>query len=178
MRIALVRHGETDWNLTGRLQGVSDMPLNRTGIDQVRRTAGTLGSNNWDVVVSSPLLRAQQSARIIAVRLGKSVSRTYAGLTERDFGDAEGMLGSDALRIWPRLDGPGMESLELVAQRGQEALEAIASDYPSESVIVVCHSFVISHTLRGLGHRLKSDIPNGGIYGLDRTSGGWAMRAS
>lgn len=69
--IIFVRHGETESNRAGRLQGRSDLPMNETGRRQAAAAAMELaGTGPWDVVVSSPLFRARQSAQIIADLLG------------------------------------------------------------------------------------------------------------
>ncbi|MGA7262389.1 MAG: histidine phosphatase family protein, partial [Stellaceae bacterium] len=65
----LFRHGETDWNREGRLQGHTDTPLNATGLAQAQALAESLRPHRLDVVVSSDLARAQTTARIVAEAL-------------------------------------------------------------------------------------------------------------
>ena len=62
--VYLVRHGETDWNRTHRIQGSSDIPLNDTGRAQAARTAALLARRQWDAIYSSPLSRAFETATI------------------------------------------------------------------------------------------------------------------
>ncbi|MET0318796.1 MAG: histidine phosphatase family protein, partial [Rhodococcus fascians] len=78
--LALVRHGETDWNLHGRLQGSSDIPLNDTGRAQAREAVYELSDHSWDLLVSSPLSRAAETADIIGSHLGISRTATYPDL--------------------------------------------------------------------------------------------------
>src|SRR5690606_7043497 len=100
---ALIRHGQTDWNLEGRMQGSTDIPLNATGRDQARVAGGILtdAGEAWDVVVSSPLGRARETASIIAETLGVPLGESYAGLAEQDFGNAEGLLVTEVFERWP-----------------------------------------------------------------------------
>ncbi len=71
MNIYLLRHGETDWNLEGRLQGHEDIGMNQNGINQIEKAAEVLAGcmQNVDVIISSPLSRARKSAEIVAGRL-------------------------------------------------------------------------------------------------------------
>ena len=66
MRLELIRHGQTDWNLADKLQGSSDIPLNDTGRGQALEAAGLLAGVEWSAIVSSPLGRARETAEIIA----------------------------------------------------------------------------------------------------------------
>jgi probable phosphoglycerate mutase len=91
----LFRHGETDWNREGRLQGHTDTPLNATGLLQAQALAETLRPHRLDVVVSSDLSRARTTAQIVAGALGVPLF-TEPGLRETNVGAAEGILWADA----------------------------------------------------------------------------------
>lgn len=88
-RICLVRHGETDWNALGMLQGKTDIPLNQKGINQAKECGEFLKSATWDVVVTSPLTRAKQTAEIVRRFIDKPLIELVEFI-ERDYGDAEG----------------------------------------------------------------------------------------
>ncbi len=90
MKIYLVRHGETDWNKIGRLQGQSDVPLNENGIRLARETAAALSSVPFEAVFSSPLGRAVETARIIRGERDLEI-QTDRRLLEMDFGVMENM---------------------------------------------------------------------------------------
>ena len=94
-RFFLVRHGETEWNRERRIQGVSDIPLNDTGRAQAAALGDILVGHNFDLIVSSPLSRADETARIIAQRLGMPAPITVPDLIERNYGEAEGSSGAD-----------------------------------------------------------------------------------
>ena len=70
MRLELIRHGQTDWNSQDKLQGSSDVPLNDTGRGQALEAARVLAGAEWSAIVSSPLMRARETAQIIAAELG------------------------------------------------------------------------------------------------------------
>jgi probable phosphoglycerate mutase len=159
MVIALIRHGQTDWNRAVRMQGRTDIPLNDEGRAQAREVVAELAESDWDVVVSSPLGRARETAAIIADGLGLELGPTYDGLTEQDFGDAEGMLVADVHDRWPNRDIPGAESDEAVAERGVAALEQIASDYPGQNVLAVAHGTLIRRTLSLISGHEAHDYP-------------------
>jgi len=110
-RLALVRHGRTDWNRRGLLQGHTDTPLDDVGRAQARDTARMLGADAWDTVVTSPLSRAVDTGRIIAAHLGNSIAGTYSDLIERSYGAAEGLTRADAEQRWPDCDFPDLEPM-------------------------------------------------------------------
>jgi len=122
----LVRHGETEWNRDGRIQGWADTPLSERGHEQARELAATLGERSIGAIYSSDLRRAYETAEPLAQRLGLHV-RTTPALRERNFGDNEGRvshevaaeLGTTSGTTWHRADDrhPGGESIREVYGR-------------------------------------------------------------
>ena len=157
---ALVRHGQTDWNAVGRIQGATDVPLNDVGRGQATEAVTPLSEYTWDFVVASPLSRAAETADIIAEDLKLEVIRHLPGLVERNYGPAEGLSAGpklDALRV----DGSygsfrGAEAEDSVSGRGLGALQELAADYPGARIIVVCHGTLIRLSLMAA---LGRDIP-------------------
>jgi probable phosphoglycerate mutase len=145
--LVLVRHGETEWNRIGRVQGLSDIPLNDTGREQARHAGRRLAGERWDAVASSPLLRAADTARIIAAELGLPEPELDAALVERNYGEAEGLTGPE---IDARLGGVvrARESREQVVERVRPALLALAARHPAGRVLVVSHGGVIGSLVR------------------------------
>ena len=169
--LALVRHGETDWNLHGRLQGSSDIPLNSTGRAQASEAVYELEGRRWDLLVSSPLSRAAETADIIGAHLGIERTGTYADLAERHFGAAEGFTDYDAWSRWPHGHYPGLESRENLIVRGLRAIDEIADMHPDSSVIAVAHGGVI-RAIVGALHGIPSPrILNAGVSTLVRQNG-------
>lgn len=142
MEIALVRHGQTDYNLEGRLQGTSDMPLNDTGTEQAHEAARLLTDERWDAVVSSALQRSTVTADIIAAALGLEVSGHYPSLNERAYGEAEGLTKEEAVErfgtVWP-----GQESFEELQRRAVAAIDEIAAAHPVDALVIVGHGTFI-----------------------------------
>ncbi len=89
--LGLFRHGQTDWNINFLLQGVTDIPMNETGIEQIKLAAKAIKAEDWDVILTSPLTRAKQTAEIIASENGFSEIIEQQLLIERSFGEAEGL---------------------------------------------------------------------------------------
>ncbi|GAA1823082.1 histidine phosphatase family protein [Agromyces salentinus] len=151
--LALIRHGQTDWNFAGRLQGRTDIPLNDVGRAQARAAASAYAGGMWQAVVSSPLGRARETARILADALALPLGATYEELLEQDFGAAEGVAVSELATRWPDRDFPGKEPDEEVARRGAAGVVRISADYEGAPVLAVAHGTLIRHTLAGLtGH--------------------------
>ncbi|WP_241990353.1 MULTISPECIES: histidine phosphatase family protein [Cryobacterium] len=175
-KFAIVRHGQTDWNLERRIQGSTDIPLNSTGRSQAAETGLRLSRRHWDAVVTSPLLRAHESARIIAGELDLPAPLVVPELTERHHGQIEGLTFAQRQARFP--DGssvPGLETRQAVLDRVLPALEDVARTYAGREVVVVCHGGVIGTLLRyateGTRPAAGELIPNGSIHEFRWESG-------
>ncbi|HWJ31297.1 MAG TPA: histidine phosphatase family protein [Gaiellaceae bacterium] len=172
--LLLVRHGETDWNRDARWQGHSDTPLNEVGRDQARRLAAELGE--VDVVYSSDLARARETAEILAEPIGLEV-RVDPRLRERGFGAWEGKNAAEIEREfadeharWLAGEAPGAADAEPFTDFGARVEEFVAEvllRHPGETVLVVGHGGTIRviHALaKGLDyvrdHRLIPGVAN------------------
>jgi probable phosphoglycerate mutase len=154
---ALIRHGQTDWNAQRRLQGSTDIPLNDVGRGQARDAGSVLAGYEWDMIVSSPLRRAAETADLIAAGLGLNVARRVPELTERSFGRAEGLQAGPELEAL-RVPGGfrGAESEDEAASRGLGALEALAGEFPGRRVLVIAHGTLLRVSLsRAIGRTLQ-----------------------
>jgi probable phosphoglycerate mutase len=172
MLLALIRHGQTDWNLDGRMQGRTDIPLNDTGRRQALAAASAFAAEPWDVVVSSPLVRARETAEILASELGLPLGESYDDLAEQDFGAAEGTLVSELLTRWPDRDFADKEPDAHVGPRGLRGLERLLHDHRGARVLAVAHGTLIRHTLAEITGHDARDYPR-----LDNLSSSYLRRA-
>jgi broad specificity phosphatase PhoE len=146
--LLLVRHGETDWNRERRWQGHADRPLNEAGRAQARELADRLAADHPPAAIhSSDLVRARETAEIVADRLGLPV-RVDARLREVDVGEWSGLTLAEVEERYPeglrrRLEGgPGWErgeTYEAMGERVLEALHEIAAEAHDGGALVVTH---------------------------------------
>lgn len=162
----LVRHGETDWNRARRIQGASDVPLNGTGREQASMAGSLLALRSFDAVYSSPLSRARETAEIIAAELGLPEPKTVGALTERDYGEAEGLTWEEIERRFPEgVAVPGRETREAVAWRVVPALLALAATHPGAALVVVSHGGAIRSVLEAVDPNTRYGmITNGSVH--------------
>lgn len=172
--IALVRHGETEWNRERRWQGSQGVGLNQTGRCHAVAAARILGGLPWQWMTSSPAVRARQTAAMIADGLGQMPVEIDDELVEQHFGVAEGMPIAEADIRWPHRDYPGKEDRQAVLKRGVAAVERIAAGH-SGNGIVVGHGASIRITLAALTHQDVPRILNGAVSTACRTSNGWEL---
>lgn len=164
--ICLARHGETDWNKRGILQGWTDVPINDLGRHQAHAMAQAYAHAGFDAVWSSPLVRAFETAQIIARILRLPPPSQHEGLKERHFGAIQGIPKDELaelnpaqlaqiLRRNPAAQFVGGESMDEFADRVLGAVSDIGSLHPQQSVLVVTHGWVL-------------DILNRHVAGLPR----------
>ena len=149
VRLILVRHGETAWNVQARYQGQTDVPLSDAGRRQAAALARRLAREKIDVIYASPLERAHRTAASIAAVHGLPVNGD-ARLREMAFGAWEGLTYGEirqrflqALAAWEAdpLDTapPDGESLSQVAARVRSALDDVARVHAGQTVLLVGH---------------------------------------
>ena len=144
MRIGLIRHGITDWNALGKIQGQTDIPLNDEGREQAVALGERLReeSYTWDYVISSGLTRADETGSIIASILSIPVMEPDERLLERSFGQVEGFTAEQREKKWGKdwnqLD-LGQEKNEDIQVRGLAFLEDMWERYPDRNILVISH---------------------------------------
>jgi phosphoserine phosphatase len=154
MRLILIRHGETDWNVEGRYQGQEDPPLNQAGMAQSHQLAEELKDLCLDLLYSSPLQRAHQTARIISDELDIPLF-IEPRFMEIHQGDWQNRLLSDIENLYPDLfqkwqdqpweaAPPNGETLPQVQARVYAALDEIISHHPDQTTGIVCHRIPIA----------------------------------
>lgn len=156
MYIYLLRHGETDWNKEGRIQGHTDIPLNQKGRMQIARIAKGLAGICPDIglMICSPLVRARESAEIAAKVLRYPIDQIIVEpmLIERCFGEAEGMTAEEREEKYPNYQYsdtgyrfPGIEEYEDLMERADSAFQKIVSTYKDrENILIVSHGAILA----------------------------------
>ncbi|WP_324653528.1 histidine phosphatase family protein [Georgenia sp. H159] len=179
--IVLWRHGQTDFNASGRLQGQSDIELNATGVRQAEAAAARIAELGPTRIISSDLVRAMRTAQALGELAGVRVD-AEPRLRERSFGRWEGLTQReiqdgwpDAYRAWRQGEEPegiGADGRQEVGRRVAAAvLEAVADVDDDGVLVVVAHGAAIT---LGLTHLLDLDAAAWfGIGGLDNCA--WAL---
>ncbi|TDB70515.1 MULTISPECIES: histidine phosphatase family protein [unclassified Micromonospora] len=147
-RLIVWRHGNTDWNVASRVQGQTDVPLNDRGRDQARAAAPLLAELRPDVIVSSDLSRAAETAAALAEVTGLPV-RTDVRLRERHFGQWQGLLLTEVAERFPTEyarwragdpdPGAGVEALDDLGRRLGAAFQDAADLAAGGTVVVTTH---------------------------------------
>ncbi|KIL43262.1 histidine phosphatase family protein [Jeotgalibacillus campisalis] len=153
--IGLIRHGVTEWNRSGRAQGHTDIPLSEEGIEQARRVAERIASEDetWDLIISSDLSRARQTAEAIAKELGLQKPIQDDRIREMHLGEIEGLTIEDRVTRWGdnwREQELGIETKDTVAQRGAAFIEEILTQHKGKKILIVSHGGLIGLTLKHL----------------------------
>ena len=174
--VYLVRHGQTDWNLFRKFNGVTDTLLNQTGIAQAKLQAENLRSVSFDACFSSPRTRARQTCEII-----------YQGpivfddrLVEINAGEFEGADQTDAETmklLWKAVmsGDKGTESFKDFMKRGCDFCDMIVKDHKDKNVLIVTHGVIarlINYYFNGKPKDydfLPSVVKNGGLLTFENS---------
>lgn len=177
--ICLIRHGETDWNASGRLQGCEDIEINDAGRLQAALLVEYLKQEHWDLIVSSPLKRALETARIIAAHLPIDQIVIEEGLKERDYGAASGLLPDERRNRFPDGVIPDQEEFEKLRGRAMAALTKIARDHKGKRILVISHGALTNSILYSLSDgefgSFKTRLKNGSINQLVLRGSEWSV---
>ena len=188
----LLRHGETLWNLAGRLQGWQDSPLSAAGAAQAQALAARLAAERVERLVTSDLGRTRATAAPIAARLALATTAD-PGLRERCYGVLEGMTWDEIRSAHPEAYArllardadyviPGGESATQLRDRVVSALDCLARENPDGAVAVVTHGGVLGVVYRHaraipLNMPRTFSVPNGGVNRLRIARGRWSIAA-
>lgn len=152
-RLGIIRHGSTAWNKEGRAQGSTDIPLDEEGLMQAVRLGERLQQEPWDMIISSPLGRARQTAEHIASYMGSIPLLLDDQLREAGGGLIEGTTEDERVERWGedwRALDLGMESSEQITARGLAFVEKVVQAHPDKNILIVSHGSFIRHLLKGL----------------------------
>ncbi|HEU5141141.1 MAG TPA: histidine phosphatase family protein [Bacillales bacterium] len=176
-RIGIIRHGSTPWNKEGRAQGSSDIPLDETGRAEAGKLADRLSTESWDVIYSSNLLRAKQTAEIVGEKVGRQI-QLDPRLREAGGGQIEGTTEEERVlkwgKDWRELD-LGLEKAESVITRGLSFVEEIVAQHENKKILIVSHGSFIRHLLLELLPNASTEwhLKNTSLTTLFKTGNGW-----
>lgn len=170
-QICVARHGETDWNIAGILQGWLDVAINEQGRRQAHQLAAAFADSGFARIYSSPLSRALETAEIISRALQLAPPARHEGLKERNFGAIQGIpkteladlnpvLLQQILKRNPACSFEQGESMDAFASRVLDAISAIAERHPGERVLVITHGWVMDVITRHIRKLPRSAILN------------------
>lgn len=191
-RIIVIRHGETEWNVAKRIQGHGDSSLTAAGVEQAEALARRLALENFDVLLSSDLGRAMQTARRIA-ELSPHEVIPDPRFRERNFGAGEGLTYDEIDRKYPEAFSrvrevdpdyaiPGGESRRQFHERVAKAFESLVREHEGRTVVVVAHGGVLATFYRyvhAIGLEAPHAIPiaNASYNSLKHDGGAFAVEA-
>lgn len=154
MKILVTRHGQTDWNVLEKIQGQTDIELNDIGRQQAEETGRSIRNENIDLIITSPLKRAKETAQIINRNFNVTIIEDNR-LMERNFGKSEGLTKSDIRKlkeinpdindVWnynKNIDFNEMETMENFCNRIYGFLDDMIKNYKDKNILLVTHGGV------------------------------------
>lgn len=144
MKVIVVRHGRTEWNDLKKVQGQADIGLNNKGKEQAKTIAKLLEDKNIDLIFSSPLIRAKETAEII--NANRNVPIVYDNrISERDYGEYEGLHRSefefnDFWTYSKNMNYDKAENIQVFFKRVYDFLDEIKEKYKYKTLVIVTHS--------------------------------------
>lgn len=149
MKVYITRHGETEWNIQGRIQGCLDSPLTEEGVLGAERLANAISVKDIDIIISSPLMRAYRTAKIAVRDLNIPVV-TRDSFREINCGEFQGYGFQEVWEVYSELKDeiksdpynfkyPGGESLKEFNERVISGFEAILEEYKDNNILIVGH---------------------------------------
>lgn len=160
INIIIVRHGKTDWNEKQLMQGKTDIPLNNDGINDAKVLASIIKDKKIDLCFCSPLIRAQQTAKIL---MDESKIIIDDSLVERDFGELEGkkIVFDHIEEYWDyklNYKGQGIESIQDCLKRAKRFLDKIKT-YNNKTILIVSHgAFIKALHFNLIGYDKNTDF--------------------
>lgn len=175
--IGFVRHGVTDWNKAGKIQGQTDTLLNEEGRQQARSLARKFKNEQWDMIYSSDLARAFHTAEIMNEHLGLEIIQD-ARLREVHFGLVEGTTVEERIERWGvnwRDVDVGKEQVESIHARAGALIDDLLLKHRDKRVLLVSHGAFIANSLRFLIPDLDTAerIENASVTTLQLIKGKW-----
>ncbi|PEF25896.1 histidine phosphatase family protein [Bacillus pseudomycoides] len=176
--LGIIRHGSTHWHKEGRAQGNSNIPLDQAGLSEAYKLAERLATEKWNVIYSSDLLRAKQTAEAIEKNIENIEIHLDPRLREVSGGQIEGTTEDERISKWGdnwrELD-LGIESADSVKARAIPFIEEITYKYPNKNILIVSHGSFIKQLLKELvPHLSMIESPkNTSITKIIKIENGW-----
>lgn len=162
IKLYIVRHGQTDWNVQKLLQGTTDIELNDEGIKQAEELSKKIDLDKIDICFCSPLKRTRQTANILN---GNKINIIYDNMiVERGFGDYEGKLINFDLIVsqWDyKLNDSShnIESIQDCLLRAKRFIDKIKQEYPNKTILIISHgSFIKTLHFNIIGYDANTDF--------------------
>ena len=191
-RICFIRHGETDWNVTKRIQGQTDIPLNETGVAQALAMSFNAAHHTFSAIYSSDLGRASATAKMLAERCRLDITM-MPQLRERHYGIFQGITADEGAKLHPdahahykardpEYDFETGESLLGFADRVAEAITTVIRHHSGETIAAISHAGVLDIIYRkSTGRPLHTPrdfvIPNCALNWFSFDAQGWHLEA-
>jgi 2,3-bisphosphoglycerate-dependent phosphoglycerate mutase len=175
-KLLLIRHGQTEWNKIRRWQGQTDVPLSELGVVQARDVALQLANHTFDVIISSDLQRALQTAVIINEHHNHEI-KLEPLLREQHYGIAQGLMRDEVPQQFsevehkpfgqpePEYNVPEAETYVQLVDRASRILHHIIDTHAGKTVLIVAHGSLIRSLIRYAlkNHRIAVEMDNCGI---------------
>ena len=186
----LVRHGETEWNRAGRIQGHTDSALTAAGVEQALAIGRQLAEDRFDHLLASDLGRAHRTASLISPHVNLTIT-SHTGLRERRFGIAEGKTYAEIDRDHPEMfsrvretdpdyAAAGGESRRQFHTRVMATLNSLAHEHAGRKLLLVTHGGVLAAIYRSLNglpiaspHQIE--IPNAAYNRISCIDSDWQV---
>lgn len=177
--IGFIRHGSTEWNRLGKLQGQLDTDLTDEGREQARLLGLRLSQESWDGIISSDLKRANETAQIISTLSGIPFLNRDKRLRERKYGLVEGTTVAEREERWGtewKLQDLGQESDSALWARWLDLEKEILNLYPSKKILLISHGGFIVQVLRVLKLNQEEFLQNTSLTLLLRQNDQWELQ--
>ena len=149
MKIYVIRHGQTDWNVAGKCQGMTDIELNNTGIEQAKKASEQFKNYKIDLIICSPLKRTRKTAEIINEAINCQIISDER-IIERGFGNVEGKTDDEWKKIFGdnthaisnyylNFNEQNIESMRDICERVWDLLDEIKEKYKDKNILLVTH---------------------------------------
>lgn len=153
MKFYVIRHGQTNWNIEGKIQGNTDIELNETGIKQANAVKETIKKYDIDLIVSSPLKRARKTAEIINETVKCDIIFSE-NLKERCYGEFEGKIRKDISideimqseqlnNYYANIQYKGIETIQDLCDRVWNLIDNLKNEYKNKNILLVSHGGTI-----------------------------------